>query len=120
MCRVKLCDCPHLSTKTRIRSSGNGRNLQRLSARMGLCPRYFKITFRRSSGRSWKNMETFQDEGEEVEKSKGLGPIGLIDEVAAVHVSLRVETGFDLVQIIAEYRALRSSKIRLWAKDRKS
>jgi hypothetical protein len=40
-----------------------------------------------------ENMETFQDEGEEEEKSKGLGPIGLIDEVAAVHVNLRVETG---------------------------
>jgi signal transduction histidine kinase len=33
-----------------------------------------------------------------------------------VHVNLRVETGFDLVQIIAEYRALRSSALRLWAR----
>jgi hypothetical protein len=54
MCRAKLCDCPNLSTKTRIRSSGNGRNLQRLSARTGLCPRYFEITLRRSSGPLWK------------------------------------------------------------------
>ena len=64
-----------------------------------------------------ENMETFQDRSQEVEKSKGLGPSGLIDEVAAVHVNLRVETGFDLVQIIAEYRALRSSALLLWAKD---
>src|ERR1700737_2956217 len=64
-----------------------------------------------------ENMETFQDRSEEVEKSKGLGPIGLIDEVAAVHVNLRVQTGFDLVKIMAEYRALRSSTLRLWAKD---
>jgi signal transduction histidine kinase len=63
-----------------------------------------------------ENMETFQGRSEEVEKSKGLGPSGLIDEVAAVHVNLRVETGFDLVQIIAEYRALRSSALRLWAR----
>src|SRR5271166_421337 len=63
------------------------------------------------------NIETFQDKSEEVEKSKGLGPSGPIDEVAAAHVNLRVETGFDLVQIIAEYRALRSSALRLWAKD---
>jgi len=40
-----------------------------------------------------ENMETFQGRSEEVEKSKGLGPSGLIDEVAAVHVNLRVETG---------------------------
>jgi signal transduction histidine kinase len=53
----------------------------------------------------------------EVEKSQGLGPSGPIVEVAAVHVNLRVETGFDLVLIIAEYRALRSSALRLWAKD---
>jgi signal transduction histidine kinase len=64
-----------------------------------------------------ENMETFQGRSEEVEKSKGLGPSGPIDEVAAVHVNLRVETGFDLVQIIAEYRALRSSALRLWARD---
>lgn len=63
-----------------------------------------------------ENMETFQAASEEVAKSRGLGPSGSIDEVAAVHVSLRVETGFDLVQIISEYRALRASALRLWAR----
>jgi signal transduction histidine kinase len=37
-----------------------------------------------------------------------------IERVAAVHVDLRIESGFDLAQIIAEYRALRSSILRLW------
>src|SRR5258708_37334157 len=36
---------------------------------------------------------------------------------AAVHVGLRIESGFDLVQIIAEYHALRACVLRLWRTD---
>jgi signal transduction histidine kinase len=42
------------------------------------------------------------------------GTAAPIEHVAAVHVDLRIESGFDLAQIIAEYRALRSSILRLW------
>jgi signal transduction histidine kinase len=34
--------------------------------------------------------------------------------VAAVHVDLRIESGFDLAQIIGEYSALRACMLRLW------
>ena len=60
------------------------------------------------------DMEMPQAPVEEEAKSKGDGPTGPIDHVAAVHVNLRIESGFDLVQIMAEYRALRSCVLRLW------
>src|SRR6266853_1669943 len=47
-------------------------------------------------------------------ESKGEQPSGPIEHTAAVHVSLRIESGFDLVQIMAEYRALRSCVLRMW------
>jgi signal transduction histidine kinase len=39
---------------------------------------------------------------------------GAIEHVTAAHVNLRIESGFDLVQIMAEYRALRACVLRLW------
>ena len=54
------------------------------------------------------NMEVPQAPVEEEAKSKDERPSGPIEHAAAVHVSLRIESGFDLVQIMAEYRALRS------------
>src|SRR5712675_2948992 len=59
-------------------------------------------------------MEVPQAPVEEEAKSKGEQPSGPIEHAAAVHVSLRIESGFDLVQIMAEYRALRSCVLRLW------
>ena len=47
-------------------------------------------------------------------EAKGEGAPGPIEHVAAVHVDLRIESGFDLVQIIEEYRALRACVLRLW------
>lgn len=35
-------------------------------------------------------------------------------DAAAIHVSRRIEPGFDLVQIVADYRALRSCVLRMW------
>ncbi|MDO8431868.1 MAG: HAMP domain-containing sensor histidine kinase [Candidatus Binatus sp.] len=60
------------------------------------------------------DMDVPQAPLEEEAKSKGGGPSGPIEHVATVHVSLRIESGFDLVQIMAEYRALRSCVLRLW------
>src|SRR5258708_27533071 len=60
------------------------------------------------------NMEVPQAPAEEEAKSKGEQPSGPIEHAATVHVSLRIESGFDLVQIMAEYRALRSCVLRLW------
>ena len=61
-----------------------------------------------------ENMEQPQFTSEEIAKAQGEGPSGPIERVAAVHVGLRIESGFDLVEIIAEYRALRSCVPRLW------
>lgn len=61
-----------------------------------------------------ENMEERQFTSEEIAKAQGEGPSGPIERVAAVHVGLRIESGFDLVEIIAEYRALRSCVPRLW------
>ena len=60
------------------------------------------------------DMDVPQAPAEEEAKSKGEQPSGPIKHVATVHVSLRVESGFDLVQIMAEYRALRSCVLRMW------
>ena len=60
------------------------------------------------------DMEVPQAPVEEEAKSKGEQPSGPIDRTAAIHVSLRIESGFDLVQIMAEYRALRSCVLRMW------
>ena len=42
------------------------------------------------------------------------GNPGPIEHAAAIHVDLRIESGFDLVQIIEEYTALRACILRLW------
>lgn len=50
------------------------------------------------------------------EKSKGHGPEegGSKDSAAQTHADLRSVHGFDIVQLTAEYRALRASVIKLW------
>ncbi len=60
------------------------------------------------------DMDVPQAPVEEEAKSKGEQPSGPIEHAVAVHVNLRIESGFDLVQIMAEYRALRSCVLRLW------
>jgi len=46
--------------------------------------------------------------------SAGVGATGPIQHAAAAHVRLRIESGFDLAQIIDEYCALRTCVLRLW------
>lgn len=60
-----------------------------------------------------KQIEIQQSAHQESEKSKGLAP----DEPesgASVHGTLRHESGFTMVHLIAEYRALRATVLRLW------
>lgn len=60
-----------------------------------------------------KDIETEQSTEQEIEKSKGLSR----DEkgsAASVHGRIRHEDGFTMVQMVAEYRALRASVLRLW------
>jgi hypothetical protein len=64
------------------------------------------------------DMQTDQTSGEQKEKSLGHGDDALNepDTAATIHGELRHDVGFDLVQLVAEYRALRASVLRLWVR----
>ena len=64
------------------------------------------------------DLDTPQDAGEQAAKSKGLAPDESPEPTAAEqHGAGRAESGFSVEQMIAEYRALRASVIRLWTKS---
>ena len=65
------------------------------------------------------DMQTDQTSGEQKEKSLGHGPdvSNAPDTAATTHGELRHDVGFDLVQLVAEYRALRASVLRLWVRQ---
>ena len=65
------------------------------------------------------DMQTDQTSGEQKEKSLGQGADapGEPDSAATIHGELRHDVGFDLVQLVAEYRALRASVLRLWGRQ---
>src|SRR5450759_3591895 len=62
------------------------------------------------------DLETSETERERSEKAKGQGPKegGPHDSAAENHATLRVTGGFDTIEMIAEFRALRASVIKLW------
>ena len=60
------------------------------------------------------DMEKPQDHVEQAEKSRGQGEKHRMEAVGRIHADLRVEGGFKLDQLVAEYRALRGSILRLW------
>ena len=62
------------------------------------------------------DLDTPQGEVASIAKSKGLGPQPVIDTAAEVHAADRMSSGFNSDQVMAEYRALRSSVLRLWAR----
>src|SRR5688500_12763917 len=59
------------------------------------------------------DMRTGQTAPEQVEKSKGDGSEGpasmKLDQASKDHALGRVRSGFDLIELVAEYRALRAS-----------
>jgi signal transduction histidine kinase len=63
-----------------------------------------------------KDISTAQTREEQAEKSKGRAPkvAGAPETAAQTHAVLRARSGFDIVQLVAEYRALRASVLRLW------
>ena len=67
-----------------------------------------------------KDLDTPQDERERSEKSKGNAPAdeSIEDTAAEEHGAGRAESGFTVEQMVAEFRALRASVIRLWVEDR--
>lgn len=65
------------------------------------------------------DLQTPQGDREQAEKSKGhsdadAGDAGEPETAAEAHGSGRAESGFTIEQMVAEYRALRASVIRLW------
>jgi signal transduction histidine kinase len=67
-----------------------------------------------------EDLKTPQGSLAQSEKSKGRAPVPEGDERTAAekHGTGRAESGFTLDQMVAEYRALRASVIRLWTKGR--
>jgi signal transduction histidine kinase len=63
-----------------------------------------------------KDLDTAQTEKESIAKSKGLAPHASEDTIAESHAAHRVAAGFNSEEVMAEFRALRSSVLRLWAK----
>jgi signal transduction histidine kinase len=65
------------------------------------------------------DLETSETERERSAKAKGQGPKegGAHDSAAETHANLRFTGGFDTVQMMAEFRALRASVIKLWRAD---
>jgi signal transduction histidine kinase len=61
-----------------------------------------------------KDLDTPQDSSEQSEKSMGRGYEHLMEAVGKAHAALRIEDGFTLSQLVAEYRALRASILRLF------
>jgi signal transduction histidine kinase len=63
-----------------------------------------------------KDLRTGQTREEQMKKSKGQAPkvAGAQETAAQTHAVLRARSGFDINQLVAEYRALRASVLRLW------
>lgn len=60
------------------------------------------------------DLDTPQVESESIAKSKGLAPVAAIDTAAEVHAAARMASGLNSDQVMAEFRALRSSVLRMW------
>lgn len=62
------------------------------------------------------DLDSFQTNREQVIKSRGRGPKegGMRRSAAEIHADLRLQEGFNLDQMVSEYRALRASVIKLW------
>lgn len=67
-----------------------------------------------------KDMATDQSPREQSQKSRGRADgvtIGKLDSASKEHALGRVRSGFDLMEMVAEYRALRASVVRLWTES---
>jgi len=62
------------------------------------------------------DLESAQTSSEQVQKSQGDGPKagGAQRSAAEVHADLRLNDGFDIDQMVSEYRALRACVVKLW------
>ena len=65
------------------------------------------------------DMESPQTPSQQLEKSHGEKPEADYPSAAVVHASLRYDGGFNLDQMVSEYRALRASVVKLWEESPK-
>jgi signal transduction histidine kinase len=63
------------------------------------------------------DLDTYQGERDGIEKSKGNAPVAERDTAAEIHASDRVNSGFAVEELLAEYRAMRASVLRLWQRE---
>ena len=63
------------------------------------------------------DIESVQTDEQQVAKSHGDAPQKFSQSAAAIHGTLRELSGFSLVQLTAEFRALRASVLRLWLRS---
>jgi signal transduction histidine kinase len=65
-----------------------------------------------------RDMASAQSGSQQSSKSRGHGDAGVdsdrLDGASSVHGAARVGSGFDLMEMVSEYRALRASVLRLW------
>ncbi len=63
-----------------------------------------------------KDVSTPQTQQAQADKSKGRASklLGAPETAAETHAILRAQSGFDINQLVGEYRALRASVLRLW------
>ena len=63
------------------------------------------------------DLSTAQSDQEQAAKSRGLGRRQESDTAAETHAEARLLSGYTVVQLVSEYRALRASVLTLWAHD---
>jgi signal transduction histidine kinase len=66
-----------------------------------------------------RDMQVHQTLAQQARKSKGHGGAGTkegdqLDKVSTQHGKDRVASGFNIIEVVSEYRALRASVVRLW------
>ena len=65
-----------------------------------------------------EDMETGQTEAQRRAKSKRLEePVSMADSAASEHGAIRQTSGFELVQLVGEFRALRASVLDFWSRS---
>lgn len=60
------------------------------------------------------DIDSPQTDAEQVSKSQGMNAKPSTNSVAEVHAALRQAGGFNMDQMVSEYRALRASVVKLW------
>jgi len=68
-----------------------------------------------------RDMVSSQSAEQQADKSKGHGGGGTesagVDRASNEHAIARLGSGFNLIEVVSEYRALRASVLRLWGQS---